>query len=85
MAETPAIVVDDVTKHFRILVPTLFDPSLTPGWHSGRPDIPAIHSKAEQMRNAATLMPMVCRNHAPPTANKANTPPAITCHSDRLE
>lgn len=45
----------DETKHFRILVPKLFDPSLTPGWKSARPNVPAVHSKAEQMRNAAML------------------------------
>lgn len=45
----------DETKHFRILVPRLFDPSLTPGWHDRGRDIPEVHSKAEQMRNAAVL------------------------------
>ncbi|OIW25698.1 hypothetical protein CONLIGDRAFT_559713, partial [Coniochaeta ligniaria NRRL 30616] len=45
----------DETAQFRVMIPKLFDPSLTPGWHSGRPDIPAVHSKAEQMRNAAVL------------------------------
>ncbi|KAB5528050.1 hypothetical protein GE09DRAFT_975645 [Coniochaeta sp. 2T2.1] len=42
-------------KHFRILVPRLFDPSLTPGWADTRPQTPKPHSKAEQMRNAAAL------------------------------
>ncbi|KAB5585228.1 hypothetical protein GE09DRAFT_19209 [Coniochaeta sp. 2T2.1] len=42
-------------KHFRILVPRLFDPSLTPGWADNRPPTPKPHSKAEQMRNAAAL------------------------------
>jgi hypothetical protein len=45
----------DTTKHFRILIPKLFDPSLTPGWQEARPTAPAPHSKAEQMRNAAVL------------------------------
>lgn len=45
----------DPTKHFQILIPKLFDPSLTPGWHDARPKTPAVHSKAEQMRNAAAL------------------------------
>jgi hypothetical protein len=45
----------DRTKHFRILIPKLFDPSLTPGWHDARPKIPPVHSNAEQMRNAAML------------------------------
>ncbi|KAK3683298.1 hypothetical protein B0T22DRAFT_384325 [Podospora appendiculata] len=40
---------------FRILVPVLFDPSLTPGWKIGRPELPRVHSSAEQMRNAAAL------------------------------
>ena len=40
---------------FRILLPKLFDPSMTPGWHNHRPTAPAVHSKAEQMRNAARL------------------------------
>lgn len=47
--------VPSTTEHFRILMPKLFDPSLTPGWQTGRPDLPAVHSKAEQMRNAAAL------------------------------
>lgn len=42
-------------KQFRIIVPKVFDPSLTPGWASNRPDTPVVHSKAEQMRNAAAL------------------------------
>ena len=43
------------TKHFRVLVPKLFDPTLTPGWHSARPEVPSVHSKAEQLRNAVLL------------------------------
>lgn len=40
---------------FKILAPTLFDPSLTPAWQLDRPDLPSVHSKSEQMRNAAAL------------------------------
>jgi hypothetical protein len=47
--------VPPTTEHFRILMPKLFDPSLLPGWQTGRADLPAVHSKAEQMRNAAAL------------------------------
>lgn len=42
------------TESFRIVVPQLFDISLTPGWQA-RPLAPIPHSKAEQMRNAAAL------------------------------
>lgn len=42
-------------KQFKILIPKLFDPSMTPGWQTKRPGQPAVHSKAEQTRNAATL------------------------------
>jgi hypothetical protein len=42
-------------KQFKVLIPKLFDPSMTPGWRTHRPDQPAVHSKAEQMRNAAML------------------------------
>jgi hypothetical protein len=42
-------------KHFRIIVPKLFDSSLAPGWLSARPDAPKVHSKAEQLRNAVAL------------------------------
>ncbi|KAK4214216.1 hypothetical protein QBC37DRAFT_284310 [Rhypophila decipiens] len=41
--------------NFRILIPTLFDPSITPGWVRSRPKLPEVHSKAEQLRNAAYL------------------------------
>ncbi|KAK3311988.1 hypothetical protein B0H66DRAFT_486623 [Apodospora peruviana] len=41
--------------NFRVLLPTLFDPSMTPGWNKERPDIPAVHTKAEQMKNAVRL------------------------------
>ncbi|KAK3936606.1 hypothetical protein QBC46DRAFT_357343 [Diplogelasinospora grovesii] len=43
------------TGMFRVLVPNLFDPSLTPGWRNMRPTLSEVHSKAEQMRNAAAL------------------------------
>lgn len=42
-------------KQFRIVIPKLLDPSLTPGWTTARPETPVVHSKAEQMRNAAAL------------------------------
>ena len=42
-------------QRFQVLVPALFDPSMTPGWRTERPRIPAVHSKAEQMRNSAAL------------------------------
>src|SRR3569833_1010617 len=46
---------DAEMEPFRILVSTVFDPSLTPGWQLLRPALPKAHSKAEQMRNAASL------------------------------
>ncbi|KAM7206041.1 hypothetical protein V8F33_000871 [Rhypophila sp. PSN 637] len=45
----------DPKGNFRILIPTLFDPSITPGWVRSRPKLPEVHSKAEQLRNAAYL------------------------------
>ncbi|KAK1996937.1 hypothetical protein LX36DRAFT_97153 [Colletotrichum falcatum] len=42
-------------ENFRVVVPALFDISLTPGWHAQRPAPPRPHSKAEQMTNAAYL------------------------------
>jgi hypothetical protein len=56
-----AVNVDDdkidikLAERFRILIPNLFDPSLTPGWQTDRPKSPGVHSLAEQMRNAAEL------------------------------
>ncbi|KND94220.1 hypothetical protein TOPH_01338 [Tolypocladium ophioglossoides CBS 100239] len=41
-------------ESFRVVVPELFDITLTPGWQR-RPASPAPHSKAEQMRNAGFL------------------------------
>ncbi|PNY25051.1 Uncharacterized protein TCAP_05009 [Tolypocladium capitatum] len=41
-------------ESFRVVIPELFDITLTPGWHR-RPAPPAPHSKAEQMRNANFL------------------------------
>ncbi|KAF4591538.1 hypothetical protein GQ602_001837 [Ophiocordyceps camponoti-floridani] len=41
-------------ESFRIVIPDLLDLTLTPGWQT-RPEPPAPHSKAEQMRNAAFL------------------------------
>ncbi|KAK2045734.1 hypothetical protein LZ31DRAFT_238600 [Colletotrichum somersetense] len=42
-------------ENFRVIVPELFDISLTPGWHAQRPAPPRPHNKAEQMTNAAYL------------------------------
>lgn len=42
-------------ESFRILVPRIIDPSVLPGWRDLRPQSPAVHSKAEQMRNAYAL------------------------------
>lgn len=44
-----------MVKSFRILVPRIVDPSILPGWRDLRPESPAVHSKAEQMRNAYSL------------------------------
>ncbi|PHH66207.1 hypothetical protein CDD80_961 [Ophiocordyceps camponoti-rufipedis] len=41
-------------ESFRIVMPDLLDLTLTPGWQT-RPEPPAPHSQAEQMRNAAFL------------------------------
>ncbi|KAM4059275.1 hypothetical protein HRG_007866 [Hirsutella rhossiliensis] len=41
-------------ESFRLVVPTLFDVTLAPGWQR-RPEPPTPHNKAEQMRNAASL------------------------------
>lgn len=41
-------------ESFRVLIPQLFDISLTPGWHNrAAPSIP--HTSAEQVRNSALL------------------------------
>lgn len=42
-------------EFFQILIPRIMDPSLLPGWRDLRPQTPEVHSKAEQMRNAASL------------------------------
>lgn len=42
-------------ESFRILVPRIVDPSMLPGWRDLRPDSPAVHSKAEQLRNSYSL------------------------------
>ncbi len=39
----------------RLLLPVPLHPSLVSGWRSARPVLPQVHSKAEQMRNAASL------------------------------
>ncbi|KAM0593493.1 hypothetical protein ACHAPN_006334 [Verticillium nonalfalfae] len=46
----------DTVESFRIVIPELFDLSLTPGWHTQRPTPPVPHSKAEHMVNAAFLV-----------------------------
>lgn len=43
------------TDTFHVLLSPVVDPSLLPGWRDLRPDTPAVHSKAEQMRNSAAL------------------------------
>lgn len=40
---------------FRILMPKLLDMTLTPGWRTGRPELPHLHTKVEQLRNAVAL------------------------------
>jgi hypothetical protein len=40
---------------FTVVVPMLLDPSLYPAWTTDRPALPKVHSKAEQLRNAAML------------------------------
>ncbi|KAK1585761.1 uncharacterized protein LY79DRAFT_518090 [Colletotrichum navitas] len=42
-------------ENFRVIVPELFDVSMTPGWQAQRPAPPRPHNKAEQMTNAAYL------------------------------
>lgn len=42
-------------ERFQILIPRIMDPSFLPGWRDLRPQTPEVHSKAEQMRNAASL------------------------------
>ncbi|KAL5614428.1 hypothetical protein BROUX41_004533 [Berkeleyomyces rouxiae] len=42
-------------ESFRVLLPQLFDISITPGWNAARPAPPSPHSKAEQDRNALFL------------------------------
>lgn len=44
-----------LAKSFRIVVPRIADPSVLPGWRDLRPESPAVHSKAEQMRNSYSL------------------------------
>ncbi|KKF97575.1 hypothetical protein CFO_g67 [Ceratocystis platani] len=42
-------------ENFRVLLPQLFDISVSPGWNEVRPAPPEPHSKAEQDRNALFL------------------------------
>ncbi|KAI8245065.1 hypothetical protein K4K57_002640 [Colletotrichum sp. SAR 10_99] len=42
-------------ENFRVVIPEIFDVSLTPGWHAQRQSPPGPHTKAEQMTNAAHL------------------------------
>ncbi|KAM0275833.1 hypothetical protein ACHAQH_007378 [Verticillium albo-atrum] len=51
--ENPAA---EAIESFRVVIPELFDISLTPGWHAQRPSPPAPHNKAEHMVNAAFLV-----------------------------
>ncbi|KAK4445180.1 hypothetical protein QBC34DRAFT_429301 [Podospora aff. communis PSN243] len=43
------------TDMFRVLIPRLFDPTLTPAWSTDRPDLGDAHPKAEQLRTATIL------------------------------
>jgi hypothetical protein len=43
------------TEAFRVLIPQVFDISITPGWHDLRPAPPAPHASSVQMINAAHL------------------------------
>ncbi|KAK0642935.1 hypothetical protein B0T16DRAFT_459136 [Cercophora newfieldiana] len=43
------------TDMFRVMIPRLFDPSLTPAWSTARPDLGDAHPKAEQLRTATML------------------------------
>lgn len=52
--EAPAKVDQRKLESFRIIIPDLFDISLTPGWQA-RPAPPSPHSGAEQIRNSAML------------------------------
>lgn len=58
-ATTTAAMIEEVNTNdpgtFDVLIPRVLDPSLLPGWRDLRPRIPSVHSKAEQMRNAAIL------------------------------
>ncbi|KAK1751111.1 hypothetical protein QBC47DRAFT_308576 [Echria macrotheca] len=47
---------------FRILVPRVLDPSITPAWQTSRPHLAAVHSPAEQMRNSFLLTGQWNRN-----------------------
>ncbi|KAJ9149382.1 hypothetical protein NKR23_g4307 [Pleurostoma richardsiae] len=51
----PSSAAADAVDSFRVFIPKLFDPSMTPGWDNLRPELPRVHSRAEQMRNAAEL------------------------------
>ncbi|KJZ72014.1 hypothetical protein HIM_08575 [Hirsutella minnesotensis 3608] len=53
-ADAPAKVDLRCLESFRVVVPELLDVTLSPGWQM-RPDPPAPHSKANQMRNAVLL------------------------------
>lgn len=54
-AETATEVTVELSETFQILIPRIMDPSMLPGWRDLRPETPSVHSKAEQMRNAAAL------------------------------
>lgn len=46
---------DPTIEPFRIVIPQIFDPSLTPAWARARPAAIKPHSKVEQQRNAVSL------------------------------
>jgi hypothetical protein len=76
-------------KHFRILLPSLLDPSLTPAWQLDRPDLPSVHSKSEQMRNAAALTHkwnMATRNYMDTWVRTSRSEPIcdVECLDDDL-
>jgi hypothetical protein len=50
-----SVVLDVPAESFRVLIPSPFDISLTPGFETARFKPPAPHSPAEELRNAAWL------------------------------
>lgn len=75
--EAPGKVDERKLESFRIIIPSLFDISLTPGWHA-RPPPPVPHSTAEQVRNSAVLTEQwnsLIRSHMYSWSDKGNTKP----------